>query len=196
MMGYFREPETTKASFCDDGWFCSGDIGTLDKNGFLTITGRKKEIFKTSGGKYIAPLAIERVFVQSSLIDNMLVVGENQKFPGAIITPNFEYLRNWADNQKIRFGTQRDLIKMPKVVRLIEKEIHRLNKTLGKTQQIKEFRLVHHKWSIPTGELSPTLKVRRLFVTQKYEKLTRSIYRPPRKRKVMRQKRRAAHKLS
>ncbi len=188
MMGYFREPELTANSFCPDGWFCTGDTGTLDKEGFLSITGRKKELFKTSGGKYIAPLAIEQIFLKSSLIDNLVVVGENQKFPGAIIRPNIEYLTNWADNQKIRFSSHRELIKMPKVVKLIEKEVNRLNKNLGKTEQIKEFRLVHDKWSVPTGELSPTLKVRRLFVTLKYEKLARSIYRPPKKRKVIRRK--------
>jgi len=186
MMGYFREPEITANSFCSDGWFCTGDTGILDDEGFLRVTGRKKELFKTSGGKYIAPLAIERIFLKSSLIDNLVVIGENQKFPGAIIRPNLEYLGNWAVNQKIRFSTQRELIKMPKVVKLMEKEINRLNKNLGKTEQIKEFRMVHDKWSIPTGELSPTLKVRRLFVTLKYEKLTRSIYRPPKKRKVVR----------
>ncbi len=188
MMGYFRDPATTADSFSPDGWFCTGDTGTLDEEGFLKITGRKKELFKTSGGKYIAPLAIEKVFLKSSLIDNLVVVGENQRFPGAIIRPNFEYLTNWADNQKIRFSSRRELIKMPKVVRMMEKEVNRLNKTLGKTEQIKEFRLVYDNWSIPTGELSPTLKVRRLFVTQKYEKLTRSIYRPPKKRKVVRRK--------
>lgn len=191
MMGYFREPEITRASFCQDGWFCTGDTGIIDKDGFLKLTGRKKDLFKTSGGKYIAPLAIERVFVKSSLIDNMVVVGENQKFPGAIIRPNFEYLTNWADNQKIRFSSKRELIKMPKVVKLMQKEVNRLNKNLGKTEQIKEFRLVHDKWSIPTGELSPTLKVRRMFVAQKYEKLTRSIYRPPKKRRMMRRRKRA-----
>ena len=191
MMGYFREPELTEASFSPDGWFCTGDTGSIDEDGFLKITGRKKEIFKTSGGKYIAPLAIERVFVKSLLIDNMVVVGENQKFPGAIIRPNLEYLANWADNQKIKFRSKRDLIKMPRVVRLMQKEVDRLNRNLGKTEQIKEFRLVHDKWSVPTGELSPTLKVRRFFVTQKYEKLTRSIYRPPKKRKMIRMKRTA-----
>ena len=185
MMGYFREPQITASSFTPDGWFCTGDTGIIDDEGFVKLTGRKKELFKTSGGKYIAPLAIEKVFLQSSLIDNLVVVGENQRFPGAIILPNFEYLRNWADNQKIRFSSQRELIKMPKVVRLIEKEVTRLNKNLGKTEQIKEFRLVHDKWSVPTGELSPTLKVRRMFVAQKYEKLTRSIYRPPTKKKAL-----------
>ena len=189
MMGYFRDPEMTAKSYCPDGWFCTGDTGILDNDGFLKITGRKKELFKTSGGKYIAPLAIERIFTKSSLIDNMVVVGENQKFPGAIIRPNIEYLSNWADNQKIRFSSQRELIKMPKVVKLMEKEVNRLNKNLGKTEQIKDFRMVHDNWSVPTGELSPTMKVRRLFVTLKYEKLTRSIYRPPKKRKIMRKKR-------
>ncbi len=196
MMGYYKDPKTTEEAFSADGWFHTGDTGILDKEGFLKITGRKKELFKTSGGKYIAPLAIEKVFVGSTLIDNMMVVGENQKFPGAIILPNFEYLSNWAENQKIKYTSPRELIKMPKVVRHIAREVNRLNRNLGKPQQIKEFRLVHDNWSVPTGELSPTLKIRRKVVAKKYEKLTRSIYRPPKKRKVMRQKRRAARKNS
>ena len=190
MMGYYREPEISARSFCQDGWFCTGDTGILDDDGFLKVTGRKKELFKTSGGKYIAPLAIERIFLKSSLIDNLVVVGENQKFPGAIIRPNLEYLSNWADNQKIRFTSQRELIKMPRVVKLMEKEVNRLNKNLGKTEQIKEFRMVHDKWSIPTGELSPTLKIRRLVVAKKYEKLTRSIYRPSKKTRMTRRRKR------
>lgn len=183
MLGYYREPELTRESFTEDGWFQTGDLGILDKNGFLKITGRKKELFKTSGGKYIAPLAIEKVFLKSNLIDNMMVVGENQKFPGAIILPNFEYLADWARNQKIKFRKTSDLIRMPRVQRAFEKEINRLNRQLGKTEQIKDFRLVEDKWSVPTGELSPTLKIRRMTIAKKYEKLTNSIYRPPRKRK-------------
>jgi len=185
MLGYYREPELTESSFTEDGWFCTGDLGMLTKDGFLKVTGRKKELFKTSGGKYIAPLAIESVFVQSHLIDNIMVVGENQKFPGAIIHPNFEYLSDWARNQKIKYKSPSDLISIPKVIRFFEKEIARLNKNLGKTEQIKDFRLVKDQWSVPTGELSPTLKIRRMIVAKKYEKLTRSIYRPPKKRKVL-----------
>lgn len=188
MLGYFREPELTKAAFTEDGWFKTGDLGLLDKKGFLKITGRKKELFKTSGGKYIAPLAIERVFIRSELIDNLMVVGENQKFPGALIMPNFEYLADWARNQKIKFRRNSDLIKMPKVIKAFEKEISRLNKSLGKTEQIKDFRLVKDKWSVPTGELSPTMKIRRKVIATKYEKLTNSIYRPPKRRQVRRNK--------
>ncbi|MCD6347960.1 MAG: AMP-binding protein, partial [Bacteroidales bacterium] len=188
MMGYFHEPELTKQSFTEDGWFMTGDTGTLDSDGFLTITGRKKELFKTSGGKYIAPLAIENIFIQSRLIDNIMVVGENQKFPGAIILPNFEYLADWARNQKIKHQKPTDLLKIPKVQKAFEKEVSRLNKNLGKPQQIKDFRLVSDKWSIPTGELSPTLKIRRKVVARKYERLTRSIYRPPKKQSVHRKK--------
>lgn len=184
MLGYYREPELTRQTFTEDGFLKTGDLGTLDKRGFLTITGRKKELFKTKGGKYIAPLAIESVFVKSNLIDNLMVVGENQKFPGAIILPNFEYLADWARNQKINFKKNADLIKAPGVIKAFEKEIRRLNKSLGKTEQIKDFRLVQDNWSVPTGELSPTLKLRRKFVAKKYEKLTRSIYRPPKKRNI------------
>lgn len=189
MLGYYREPELTARAFTEDNWFCTGDLGNINKDGFLTITGRIKELFKTSGGKYIAPLAIERVFVKSNLIDNLMVVGENQKFPGAIILPNFEYLTDWARNQKIKFRKISDLIKSPKVVKAYEKEVSRLNKNLGKTEQIKDFRLVGDNWTIPSGELSPTLKIRRKIIAKKYEKLTSSIYRPPkRRRKVQKRK--------
>ncbi len=186
MLGYFREPELTQSSFTDDGWFSTGDLGKLDDEGFLKITGRKKELFKTSGGKYIAPLAIERIFTRSNLIDNMIVIGENQKFPGAIIIPNFEYLADWARNQKIKFRRNSDLIKIPKVIKAFEKEISRLNKKLGKTEQIKDFRLIHDKWSVPSGELSPTLKIRRKFITKKYERLANSIYRPQKRKQFKR----------
>ena len=111
---------------------------------------------------------------------------ENQKFPGAIILPNFEYLSNWAENQKIKYTNPKELIRMPKVVKHIDKEINRLNKNLGKPQQIKEFRLVHDNWSVPTGELSPTMKIRRKVVAKKYEKLTRSIYQPTKRKRVRR----------
>ena len=188
MLGYYREPEITAESFTEDGFFMTGDLGKLDKNGFLTITGRKKELFKTKGGKYIAPLAIERVFMKSNLIDNLMVVGENQKFAGAIIMPNFEYLADWARNQKIKFRRRSDLIKAPGVLKVFEKEVRRLNKSLGKTEQIKDFRLVQDTWSVPSGELSPTLKIRRKFIAKKYEKLTNSLYRPVKKRRISKAK--------
>lgn len=187
MLGYYREPELTAKSMTKDGWFKTGDLGIL-KDGFLKLTGRKKELFKTSGGKYIAPLAIENVFIKSILIDNIMVVGENQKFPGAIIMPNFEYLADWARNQKIKFRKHSDLIKSPKVVKAYEREVNKLNRNLGKTEQIKDFRLVEDKWSVPGGELSPTLKIRRKIIAKKYEKLTNSIYRPNKKRRIQKLK--------
>lgn len=188
MLGYFKEDETTKSAFDPDGWFHTGDLGNLTDEGFLRVTGRKKELFKTSGGKYIAPLRIEQVFLRSPLIDNMIVVGENEKFPGAIIQPNFDFLTSWAGNHRIRFLSFRDLVRKKKIIQIYKKEISKLNRQLSKPEQIKDFRLVKDEWAIPTGELSATLKVRRMFVQNKYDKLTRSIYRPKKNRRVIKTK--------
>ena len=184
MLGYFREPELTLAAFDDEGWLHTGDLGKQDEDGFLYLTGRKKDLFKTSGGKYIAPLSIEKVFQQSPLIDEMVVVGENQKFPGALILPNFEFLTRWAHSRKIPYKHPSDLIRRPQVVKVYQREVARYNKQLSRPEQIKDFRLIRDHWSVPSGELTPTLKVKRFLIQKKYEKLTRSIYRPGKKRSL------------
>lgn len=176
MLGYYKDKELTD-SVIKNGWFHTGDIGKIIDDKFLKITDRKKEIFKLSTGKYIAPQVIENVFKQSIFIEQIMVLGENEKFAGALISPNFEFLHSWAYRKKIQFRDNKNLIKIPEVEKRFRIEINEYNKIIGKTEQIKTFRLVCDRWSPETGELSPTLKKRRKFIAQKYEHLINEMYR-------------------
>ena len=177
MLGYYKDPEQTERVIDEDGWFHTGDIGVIEEDKFLKITDRKKEIFKTSSGKYIAPQVIENKLKESLFIDQAMVVGENEKFVSALIVPNFEFLHNWCSIHKVNFRDNAELIKIPEVVARYQKEINDLNKNLGVTEQIRRFRLVHEEWSPLSGELSPTLKLRRNVVYKKYDHLMQEIYR-------------------
>jgi len=176
MSGYYKDPETTKAVIDENGWFHTGDIGTLVEGKFLKITDRKKEMFKTSSGKYVAPQAIENKLRESRFIEQVMIVGENEKFVSAIISPNFEYLHEWAHINRIRFVDNAELIESPKVYKRFQKEIDYFNKHTGKFEQIKRFRLIKDSWNVHTGELSPTLKLRRRYLYNKYDKVLREIY--------------------
>ena len=176
MKGYYKDPETTSQVIDSDGWFHTGDIGTLVDGKFLKITDRKKEIFKTSAGKYVAPQVIENKMRESRFIEQVMVVGENEKFISALISPNFEYLHEWAHENHIRFIDNAQLIDLHQVHKQYQKEIDNLNKQIGKFEQIKRFRLVTDSWNVNTGELSPTLKLRRKFLQKKYEKILHEIY--------------------
>ncbi len=176
MKGYYKAPDLTKEVINDDGWFHTGDAGEFIDGKYLKITDRKKEIFKLSSGKYIAPQVIENKFKESIFIEQIMVIGENQKFASALISPNFEYLHNWAYHQKISFRDNEELIDNPKVIELYQKEVNQLNKELGQTEQIKRFRIVHEEWSANTGELSPTLKLKRDVITNKYIEIINQIF--------------------
>ncbi len=176
MLGYLNHPELTKTAIDENGWFHTGDIGEFVDGRFLRITDRKKEIFKTSSGKYIAPQVIENLLKESVLIEQLMVVGENEKFASAIIVPNFEYLKNWCRDKKISFATNKDIIENKEVYALFKKDIGKLNKALGRVEEIKRFRLVSKEWSMTTGELSPTLKLKRRFLFEKYSNLIDDIY--------------------
>ena len=176
MKGYYKDPKTTAEVIDANGWFHTGDIGTLERGKFLKITDRKKEMFKTSSGKYIAPQAIENLLKESFFIEQAMVVGENEKFASALILPNFEYLHVWANEHKIHFRDNMELITLPKVLKQFNKEIDIYNKQLGKHEQIKRFRLVWEAWNANTGELSPTLKLRRRVLYRKYAPILREIY--------------------
>ena len=177
MLGYYKEPEQTSDVIDQDGWFHTGDIGKIVDDKFLKITDRKKEIFKTSSGKYIAPQVIENKLKESLFIDQAMVVGENEKFVSALISPNFEFLHNWCSIHKVNFRDNSELIRIPEVAARYQKEVNKINKTLGATEQIKRFRLVHEEWSPLTGELSPTLKLRRSIIYKKYDHLMQEIFR-------------------
>ncbi len=176
MMGYYNDPELTKSAFDSEGWFRTGDIGHIDNDGFLMVTDRKKEIFKLSNGKFIAPQIIENVFKESPIIDQIMVIGEHEKFASALISPNFKYFDDWKKVNKVSFTTTEELIQLPEVLSFFTSEISKLNKRLSSFEGINRFRLVKDAWSPETGELSPTLKLRRQYVHEKYRSLVDQIY--------------------
>jgi long-chain acyl-CoA synthetase len=176
MLGYYKAPDLTAEVIDPDGWFHTGDIGMLVDGKYLKITDRKKEMFKLSSGKYIAPQVIENKLKESLFIENLMVVGENQKFASALITPNFEFLHNWASLHGISFRDNAVLIALPEVVARFQKEVSEMNKNLGQTEQIRRFRLVPEEWSPQTGEMSPTLKLRRKVIADKYKSILEEIY--------------------
>jgi len=176
MQGYYKDPDYTKEIIDSEGWLHTGDIGIIEDNKFLKITDRKKEIFKTSGGKYIAPQLIENLFKESYFIDQVMVVGENEKFASALISPNFNNLQYWANKHKIDFKNNAELLVFPKVIARFQKEVDKYNKILGSTEQIKRFKLVNDEWTPQSGELSQTLKLKRKVIYKKYDSLLKEIY--------------------
>ncbi|WP_051605792.1 long-chain fatty acid--CoA ligase [Polaribacter sp. Hel_I_88] len=177
MQGYYKDPVKT-AEVLKDGYFHSGDKGELDKDGFLKITGRTKEMFKTSGGKYVIPPLLEGELKQSLFIEQVMVVGENEKMPAAIIQPNFEYLKDWAKDNNISFTTNKDLITNEKVIAKIQEAVDNCNCQFGKWEQIKRFELTSDEWSIEGGHLTPTMKMKRAVIVKIYNDLYEKIYRP------------------
>jgi len=171
MVGYYKAKNLTAEAIDENGWFHTGDLGEIDKDGFLRITGRKKEIFKLSNGKYISPAIIENIFIESIMIEQMMVVGENQKFAGALISPNFEFLYNFAKEQNLNYKTDKELVKLKPIIDLIKKEVIGLNKKLAQYERITTFRVVCEVWSPATGELSATLKKKRHVLDKKYKHL-------------------------
>ncbi len=176
MMGYYRQPELTAEVIDKDGWFHTGDIGILDEGKYLKITDRKKEIFKLTGGKYIAPQMIENKLKESIFIEQVIVIGDHEKFASALISPNFEYLHDWCAENQILFSDNSDLIINPKVQSAILREVKEINKTLGQHEEIKRFRLVSDSWSPLSGELSQTLKLKRKFIEAKYKNIIEEIF--------------------
>ena len=179
MLGYYNRPERTAEVMDEEGWFHTGDIGVLDEGKFVKITDRKKEMFKTSGGKYIAPQVIEQLLKESPFIEHIMVIGENRHYPAALIIPNFEYLKGWCKVKEIPFVSRKKAASNPIIFNRIQREIERYNQDLGQTEKIKKFRLLPNEWSITDGELSPTLKLRRKFIIEKYNKIIEEMYRSP-----------------
>jgi long-chain acyl-CoA synthetase len=176
MKGYYKEKELTNTAIIE-GYFHTGDIGMIDSDGFLKITDRKKEMFKTSGGKYISPQLLENALKQSRFIENSMVIGEGQKMPAAFIQLNFEFVREWQKLHGIPVdNTNEELIRNPKVKERIQDEIEILNKKFGNWEQIKRFELTPDVWSIAGGHLTPTMKLKRKIVMEKYSDLFNKIY--------------------
>ncbi len=177
MLGYYKDEAQTKSVFDQDGWFHTGDVGRLEDGKFLMITDRKKEIFKLSNGKFVAPQPIENRIKESSFIDQVMVVGEHQKFASALLVPDFKYLKEWMSNNNITNGKElSDLIAIPEVVTVYNEEITKINKNLTDWEQIKRFRMVTDDWSPASGELSASLKLKRKVVADRYVELLDAIY--------------------
>ncbi|TCN58754.1 long-chain fatty acid--CoA ligase [Flavobacterium circumlabens] len=176
MLGYFKDPEKT-AEALQDGYFHTGDIGEIDSEGFLKITDRKKEMFKTSGGKYIAPQLIENAMKQSRFIEQIMVIGEGEKMPAAFIQPNFEFVKEWAKIHKITLGSSNaEIASNPDVIKRIDEEIEGINEKFGHWEKIKRFELTPDVWSIDGGQLTPTLKLKRKIIKEIYKDLYAKIY--------------------
>ena len=176
MMGYYNQPELTKEVIDEEGWFHTGDMGEIDQYNRLRITGRIKSLFKTSGGKYIKPDMIEAKFCASKLIEQILVVGENQKFAGALIIPSFTDLKAWCAEENIPYSSNEEMIQNPEVLKHFANEVNELNKGLGETEKIKKHVLLADEWSIANGLLTPTLKVKRKVITAKYKDVIEKMF--------------------
>ncbi|MDA3905304.1 MAG: long-chain fatty acid--CoA ligase [Bacteroidales bacterium] len=176
MLGYYKAPDLTAEVIDEEGWFHTGDIGIIEDGKYLKITDRKKEIFKLSSGKYVAPQSIENFCKESMFIENVMVIGENEKFASALISPDFNHLHFWATKHKLHYRDNEELVRIPDVVKRFQKEINEINKKIGETERIKRFRLVCSEWTPATGELSPTLKLKRKFLYDKYDHIVKEIF--------------------
>ena len=176
MMGYYKDEKLTQEAIVD-GYFHTGDIGEIDSEGFLKITDRKKEMFKTSGGKYIAPQILENAMKQSRFIEQIMVIGDGQKMPAAFIQPNFEFIKEWAKLHNITLGaTNEDIIVNTEVIARIQQEVDGINEKFGSWEKIKRFELTPDLWTVPAGHLTPTMKLKRKVVLEKYHGLFEKIY--------------------
>lgn len=170
MLGYYKQPELTKAAIDEDGWFHTGDTGAFEPEGQLRITGRTKTMFKTSMGKFVNPEVIEEKFKESPFVLDMMVVGENQKFAAALIVPDFLFLKEWQERHKIHCETRDEMVADSKTLARYKKVIDKYNKTLGSTEQIKKFKVLNDEWTTANGCLTPTLKVKRTVISERCKK--------------------------
>lgn len=175
MMGYYKDPEKT-AEVIKDGYFHTGDIGEIDAEGFLKITDRKKEMFKTSGGKYVAPQVLENRFKQSRFIEQIMVIGEGEKMPAAFIQPNFEFVQEWGKRHKLDLVDPEIIARHPKVIERFQEEVEAANEQFAKWEKVKQFRLTPGVWSVDEGHLTPTMKLRRKIIKDLYKDLYSQIY--------------------
>jgi long-chain acyl-CoA synthetase len=176
MKGYYKRPDLTKEAIDEEGWFHTGDIGEFIEGKFLKITDRKKEMFKTSGGKYVAPQLIENKFKESRFIEQIMVVGDGQKFPGALIVPAFDVFKKWCELKTIPYTNDADMIKNKAIIERMQKEVDELNEHFAQYEKIKKFVLMPRLWSINEGELTPTLKVKRKIINAKNKELIEGMY--------------------
>ncbi|HEY6233329.1 MAG TPA: long-chain fatty acid--CoA ligase [Pyrinomonadaceae bacterium] len=176
MRGYYNKPAETAAVFTEDGWFKTGDIGTIDEEGFLRITDRKKELFKTSGGKYIAPQPIEQLIKGSSFVNQVVLIGNGRKFPAALVVPDWERVESYAQLKGIKAKSHAELSRHPRVIDLFQRQIDGLTTELAQYERVKKVALLENELTIEGGELTPTLKVKRRVVDEKYRELIDALY--------------------
>src|SRR6476646_10358662 len=175
MVGYYKRPDLTSEAI-KDGWFYTGDIGTLVDNKFLKITDRKKELFKTSGGKYVAPLPIENKLKESNFVEQVMIVGAERKYVGALIVPSFSNLKEWCRKNGISYTSDEQMIHNPKVIEMMKDMVESFNKYFNHVEQIKKFELLPNDWTINGGEMTPTLKLKRKVIMEKYREAIDRLY--------------------
>ncbi|MBK7943826.1 MAG: AMP-binding protein [Flavobacteriales bacterium] len=176
MQGYYNEPELTREAIDAEGWLHTGDIGEITNEGFLRITDRKKEIFKTSGGKYVAPQVIENRLKQSRFIEQAMVIGENRKFPAALIVPDFAFLKDYCALKGIPFENREQVVADKLIMDRLFKEVEAANADMGNWERVKKIHLLPKEMSIDGGELTPSLKLRRKVILAKYTDAVERIY--------------------
>jgi long-chain acyl-CoA synthetase len=175
MEGYYKRPDLT-AETVIDGWLHTGDIGVWDEGKFLKITDRKKELFKTSGGKYVAPQPIENKLKESPFVEQVMVVGAEKKFVGALIVPSFNALREWMKEKEIEFTGNEQAIRHPQILQLFKELVEDYNKFFNHVEQIKKFELLPREWTIETGEMTPKMSLKRKVVMEKFKDAFERIY--------------------
>jgi long-chain acyl-CoA synthetase len=176
MLGYYKKEQATKDVFTDDGWFKTGDIGTIDEEGFLKITDRKKELFKTSGGKYIAPSPIEQMIKASQYVSQVVLIGNDKKFAAALIVPDFEVLESYAKYEGLTLKNHHDFCCSEKIINLINDDVQRLTTNLARFESVKKIALLENELTIESGELTPTLKIKRRVIDEKYKDIIDKFY--------------------
>jgi len=176
MQGYYNKPDETRAVFTADGWFKTGDVGTIDQEGFLRITDRKKELFKTSGGKYISPQPIEQAIKGSRFVNQVVLIGAERKFPAALVVPVWEQIESYCKLKGIEITNHTELCRHPRIVDLIQRQIDGFTPNLAKYERIKKVALLENEFTIEGGELTPTLKVKRRVIDQKYKDVIERLY--------------------
>jgi long-chain acyl-CoA synthetase len=177
MKGYYNKPEETEKAFTPDGWLRTGDLGRIDDDGFLKITDRKKELFKTSGGKYIAPSPIEQMIRGSRFVNQVVLVGNERKFPAALIVPNFEMLASYAELKSLDLKTPSELCKSAEILDLFERQVEEMTRSLSHYEKVKKIALLENELTVENGELTPTLKVKRRVVNERYRSQIDALYR-------------------
>jgi long-chain acyl-CoA synthetase len=176
MIGYYKRPDLTAEVMTADGWFHTGDIGTIINTRFLKITDRKKELFKTSGGKYVAPLPIENKLKESPFIEQVILIGSERKFVSALIVPSFPNLRDWCRKHAVPELTNEELIRNPAVNDMFKDLVESFNKYFNHVEQVKKFELLSNEWSVDTGEMTPKLSLKRKVIMEKYRDAIERIY--------------------